>query len=437
MSVVLDIEREIAASLTDQDACRTYIEMGIGDFHFSDTECRAIYSFAINYYRDFGRGLPPTLDILELEFPGYVSIVGDAKGAAPSYLAERLFNLYIKRQTEETLRTFAPMLAKDARYGATMLRDAMSMIIDSSLSTPTLLEYGADLDAYRDMMQKRRERNGVPYPWKEMQEHTGGIREGELAILIGPAGMGKSIVACKAALEAVRSGHKVYFASLELDVGNIAERIEFMVANEDAQRVPVANYSAGAVRPEYYQAICEAQEKIAAMPGRLFIENPRVEDRTPTALVRACKANGCDFLIVDQLQFVTKPRRDSLQESIGAALQEFKQQIMSPSDGIKLPMLLLHQMNREGTREQRKGSGKVGSITAIAGSAWVEQIADIVWGIGRSEEEANVDKMNIATLKTRNVSPVGWQLDWDVSMRYRFEIAHDVNGNAIRLDSWQ
>lgn len=435
--IALDAEREIVATLTDVDACKAYADVGLAGHHFADPECRAVFEFGMRYYYDLGRGDAPSKDVLCTEFHNYETMTANTKGAAPSYLIERLLNLYVKRRAEDSMRTFAPMFAQDAWAGATMLRDSLSMIVEAAKPKANFVEYGADLDAYREMMEHRRSRNGVPYPWAEMQAHTGGIREGELAVLIGPSGMGKSLIACKTALEAVRAGHRVYFASLELDVGNITERIEFMVANEDEQRVPVSDYTAGAsFRPEYKAAIMDAQEKIAAMPGRLFVENPRVEDRTPTALVRACKLNECDFIIVDQLQFVTKPRRDSLQESIGAALQEFKEQIMSPADGIRLPMLLLHQMNREGIKEQKSGSGKVGNMTSIAGSAWVEQISDIVWGIGRNEEEANMGVMNIATLKTRNVGPVGWRLNWDTTISFQFEIARDIDGNAIRLAQW-
>ena len=97
--------------------------------------------------------------------------------------------------------------------------------------------------------------------------------------------------------------------------------------------------------------------------------------------------------------------------------------------------MLLHQMNREGARNQAKGTGKVGSMTDIAGSAWVEQIADIVWGIGRNEEERNNNIMNVATLKVRNVSPVGWRLYWDTSYGYQFKVLYE-NDKPIRLEGW-
>lgn len=437
MAVALDEEREIVATLHDASACADYVRSGLTEYHFADPQCRKVFAFAMSYFSDYGKGVQaPPANVLADEFPEYQSLVEGSSGASPLYLAERLKGTYVKREVEDSLRMLLPHMADNPIESASILRDSLTGIVDACKTQSSKLEYGADLAAYREMMLARRERNGVPYPFKEMQEWTGGIREGELAVLVAPPATGKSIFACKSALEAVRAGHRVHFASLELDIGNITERIEYMVANENEFRVPIADWVKGVWRAEYRDAIEEAQETIAAMPGTLFVEHPKVEERTPSALVAACKNNECDFLIVDQLQFVTKPKSDSLQESIGATLQEFKQLIMSPSDNRKLPMLLLHQMNREGAKEQKSGTGKVGSMTSIAGSAWVEQISDIVWGLGRNAEEENNDVMNLATLKVRNVSPVGWRLSWDPRMTYQFDIQRDADGNPVRLDKW-
>lgn len=437
MAVALDTEFEILATLSSDSACRRYYDDGIHGYHFADESCRKIYDWCRDYFETHGMLMyAPTHEIISTEFPNYDSIIANAKGASPSYLSKRLKNDYIKRESESTLRKLLPMMSEDAFDAAMFLRDSMSKLVDNCVPESFCIEYGKDIDIYRKRVKEQQEKVGVPYPFKEMTEWTGGIRDGEMCIFVAPAGMGKTCLACKTALEAIRAGYNVYFASLELSIENIAQRIEYMVANEERVHVPVMEYQKGVRLPQYIDAITKAQEKIAAMPGRLVIDQPMIANRTPTALVSSCKAHDCDLIIVDQLQFVTKPKRDTLQESYGAALQEFKQQIMTPVDGRRLPLVLLHQMNREGTKTQMKDSGKVGSMTNIAGSAWVEQIADIVWGIGRNEEERNNNVMNMATLKVRNTSPVGWMLFWDTTYSYRFNIMRDQVGNPIRLAGW-
>lgn len=435
--VALDTEMEIVATLTDVDACATYYREGLSGPHFADSSARAVFLWAMGYYATHGRmESAPSEAVLDAEFPMYRTLVANAKGAAPSYLAKRLKNEYVKRQATDAVKTLLPSMADDAMSAAIMMREAFSSIVDNCIPSDELLEYGKDMDAYRRKLSEIRSHRGAPYPFKEMQEHTGGIQDGELAVLVGPSGTGKTLFACKTALEAVRQGYGVFFASLELAIETITNRMEFMVVNENGLKVPIFEYTSGHRLPEYELAIQHAQDEIAAMDGKLVVAQPQVDDRSPSALVQACKAHGCNFLIVDQLQFVKRPKRDTIQESYGAALQEFKQQIMTPVDNKRIPMLLLHQMNRGGAKTQREGTGRVGFMTDIAGSAWVEQISDIVWGIGRNEEERNNDIMNLATLKTRNVAPVGWQLHWDPNVAYQFDILRDEDGTARRLSRW-
>lgn len=437
MAFALDAEMEIVATLVDASACSTYYREGVAGRHFADPKAREVFEWGMNYFLTHGcMENAPTADILATEFPDFPELAAQAGGAAPSYLSARLKGEYVKRKTSDLVKSVLPTMSDEPMEGAVRLREGMSAIVDACTSTDEVMEYGEDMEGYRRKLAEIREHTGAPYPFKEMQEHTGGIHEGEMAVVVGPPGRGKTLLACKTALEAVRSGFDVFFATLELPIETITGRMELMLVNEDGLKVPAFEYMSGRRSPEQELMVQKAQDVLAGMPGRLVVSQPKVEDRTPSALVQACKARGCRFLIVDQLQFVQRPRRDTLQESYGAALQEFKTQIMTPIDNVRLPMMLLHQMNRGGAKSQHDNVGRVGSMTDIAGSAWVEQISDVVWGIGQSDEERNNDIMNLATLKTRSIAPVGWQLSWDPNLTYQFDILRDEHGNARRLERW-
>lgn len=433
----MDIEKEIVATLTDPSACLTYQREGISAEHFADARYASAYEFGMGYFRTHGRmtDAPPEQVMLDA-VPNYAAVCSETVGGAPSYLCQQLRGLFARRGMESMLRESLPAMGDDPIGTAMRMRDSLSRMIDATSRNETCIEYGADMADYRRMAAERDERSGAPYPWPEMQEWTGGIHPGEMAVLVAASGLGKTMLACKTALEAVRQGWSVYFATLELEPLDIAQRIEYMEVNRGGVKVPICDWSHGVRIGAYERDMAAAQESIAALDGRLVIEQPPVEGRTPTALVEACKMHKCNFLIVDQLQFVTKPNRDSLSESTGMCLQEFKSQIMSPVDNVRIPLLLLHQMNREGVKAQEKGTGHIGTMSDIAHSSWVEQLSDVVWGMGRNREEENAGLMNLATLKHRRFSKVGWRLTWDLDVSFQIDIQRDGAGRPQMLEEW-
>lgn len=433
----MDVEREIVATLHDSDALATYQREGVSGSLFADQRYAHAFVEAMGYYRTHGHMRDaPSVDILSMAVDGYGDIIEGVSGAAPSFLVSELKRMYVARQVTLMLHDVMQGLQDDPVGVAKYLRDGSSKVIEMTTTPDSRIVYGEDMGYYRQMMEARDSVAGAPYPFKEMQQATGGIRPGEMATLVGPSGMGKSMLAVKSALEAVRQGWGVYFATLELDPYAITQRMELMEANRDDIEVPVGPWREGVRLDRYVKAYEAAQERIAAMPGKLVVDQPKVEDRTPAALVNACKSAGCDFLIVDQLQFVTKPRRDNMSEAVGLVMQEFKQALSRPADNVRIPMLLLHQMNRTGVKTQETGSGKIGSMTDIAHSSWIEQLSDVVWAIGRNREEANLGVMNIGTLKVRNFAHVGWRLDWDLDVGFQIDIQRLPDGSPVRLSEW-
>lgn len=435
----MDVERECALTLSDVHAIETYVSDGITSKFFADPKAATAFDWAVEYWRTYGSGKEaPSRDVLANNFAWYEDIVRDCSGAAPSYIADRLKRDWVKREATDAATTLLPEMSNDPMGVVASMREAMASILDGVSTQSDVLVYGEDMEAYRRMSEAIDDRKGAPYPFPEMQAWTGGIRPGELCTFIGRSGLGKSQFAILFALECKRAGWDVYLASLELPITTVTGRMEIMQANREANRVNASEWARGERPQAYVDAIHEAQDEIAAMPGHLVIASPQPENRTPVALVGACKAAGCNVLVIDQLQFVSMPDRRNLTESYGEALRSLKQAIMNPADGKPISCLLLHQMNREGVRKNQGSGepGKVGSMTDISNSAWVEQISDIVWCINQTGEEAENEVMNLATLKTRNVAPIGWQLEWDSHDWFRFAVMRNADGSTATLRDW-
>ena len=148
MAVALDTETEIIKTLVTPDACATYYRDGLSSEHFADEKCEKVYSWCMDYYLTHGKMVEaPTLDVIVSEFPEYPELVKDAKGAAPSYLSQRLKGEYTKRQVTDTVSVFLPKLSEDPLSVAVLMREALSGIVDSCATADEILEYGDDMDA--------------------------------------------------------------------------------------------------------------------------------------------------------------------------------------------------------------------------------------------------------------------------------------------------
>lgn len=433
----LDVETEIIASCLNPEALLTYHSWGVDVSHFADEELAPIYEFANDYFFNYGSmRYAPTVEIISDRFPKFLELIKGAEGAAPQYLAKKLKDLYCSRQVMESIRLTTQDFSVDTEEKARLLRDSLSLIVDSVTPNAQRLEYGKDMELYNKQANINLATIGAPYPFEHLNKVTRGIKPGELVMLVAAPKKGKSWFAAKTVLEAVRMGWSVYFASLELDIMNMARRLELLEANRNGMVIPINKLNSGEEMPSYIKALEEARKRIEAYPGKLVIDKPKLKERTPSALVQNAKIAGCNFMVVDQLQFVKNPnsKARTVAEQTSEIIYELKDLIDSPADNIKMPMLMLHQLNREGI----KGSSKTGIATAqdIANSEDITRVADLIWTLGQTEEDRNANVMKLVTLATRNIAPMGFKLRWDIKYTGAIELLLTPEGNPKEIGSW-
>lgn len=430
--MVLDVETEIVKACLDKDCLEVFYQSGVDYVQFADSKLADMYQYAVNYWLNFsGMQLAPTKDVMLERFPDFEDITKTAEGAAPAYLAKELKDQYVKMQMADALRNGIVDLDIDATQKVKLLRDLLSSIVDNVTPRQQKIVYGEDMDVYKQLANAKINEIGAPYPFDDLNVETGGIKPGELAVLVAPTGKGKSWWASLTALKAVEKGWNVYFATLELDPFDIGRRIELLWVNRNGIVVPVDQFLKGIEMPKYIQALNKARDEIGNLSGRLVIDQPPMNERTPSVLVQSAKMNDCNFIIIDQLQFVTKnPKIQSLYEQTADCIYTIKNLIASPADNIKMPMLLLHQMTREGVKNAKDG---IGTAQDIAHSSVVEQLADVIWALGNTEEEKNINVMKLVTLKTRRFGDLGYKLRWELKHQALIDILRDENGNPKKI----
>lgn len=186
---------------------------------------------------------------------------------------------------------------------------------------------------------------------------------GELVILAARPGVGKTSLATQIAMHHASKGRRVLFASLEMHADALGSRVLMARAGINHQSVRTRGVQQVDI-DQLRQAQCEAGE----LP--LFVWAPgRVKVGAIRAMASALHARQpLSLLIVDYTSWVIPDdpraqRRDQVGEIVKA--------LRNTGQRLGLPVLLLHQLNREGANEKPQ-------LTHLRESGCVEEDADIV-----------------------------------------------------------
>lgn len=216
---------------------------------------------------------------------------------------------------------------------------------------------------------------GVPTGLADLERRLGGLRAGELIILAGRPGMGKTTCAKTVALEAARAGHTVVIFSLEMPRKAIGQ---WLLA--DMTGISADRQRRGDLMPNDFDRLLSARQGLA--------ELPLIIDDTPGLTIPAIRARarrikrrrGLGLLVVDHLGLVSASRR-AQDNGETAATTETSNALKRLSKELDVPVVALCQLNRAVESRDTKRPG----LSDLRQSGAIEQDADIVLMVYRPE----------------------------------------------------
>lgn len=214
---------------------------------------------------------------------------------------------------------------------------------------------------------------GIPTGLQRLDALTGGWRGGQLVVLAGRPGMGKSAAMIHFARTAAVSGVPVCVFSLEMPAEQLAGRMLVGGSGVDAQAFRV-----GSVDADGWHELEQAAADLSAMPVYL---NDRA-NITIGAIRSQCKAmtrrGRCGMVIIDYLQLLdtTSRNTNSTREREIAAASRSAKLLAKELD---VPVILLSQLSRK--VEER--TDKTPLLSDLRESGAIEQDADMVVFIDR------------------------------------------------------
>ena len=224
---------------------------------------------------------------------------------------------------------------------------------------------------------ERKERiTGLPTGFTKLDRMTAGLKSGELIIVAGRPGMGKTAFGLNVALHACAAREvPVAVFSLEMAKEELARRLLCSEARVDGGRMRT-----GMLSREDWTRLTSAAGSLTNMS--LFIDDtPALSVMELRGKARRLKAeHGLGLVVVDYLQLM---RAGTKVESREKEVSEISRSLKALAKELEIPVVALSQLNRG--VESRSGKDKRPQLADLRESGAIEQDADVILFIFREE----------------------------------------------------
>ncbi|MFO0694909.1 MAG: replicative DNA helicase [Polyangiales bacterium] len=235
-----------------------------------------------------------------------------------------------------------------------------------------------------EQIQKTAERGGtitgLPTGFLKVDEMTAGMHPGDLIIIAGRPGMGKTSFAMNVAVNACMTKtdgkySPVAVFSLEMPKEQLVQR---MLSSEG--RVDSSRLRKGQLVRDDWPKLAQAAGALAEMP--IFIDDTPaislIELRSKARRIRA--EHGLSLIVIDYLQLMRSGSRNDSREQ---EISEISRNLKALAKELSLPIIALSQLNR--SVETRAGKDKRPQLSDLRESGAIEQDADTIWFVYRDE----------------------------------------------------
>lgn len=244
------------------------------------------------------------------------------------------------------------------------------------------LNYKKDVEArYRDDY-----RPTIPTPWQTLSDlFSGGFGPGDLFLIFGSPGGGKSWLCIDIAAEAAKLGYNVFYYTLELSEKYVSRRID----------AAMTGYCVDDLREHR----AEVDKMVEELPGNIIIKEYAPKSATISTIkahVQQCIEDGIrpDLIIIDYIDYLkpsSKVRYSERKDEVDDVYIGSK----ALAKELQIPVLSPSQVNRMGAKDTVVEGDKA------AGSYDKMMVADASFSLSRTKEDKVLGTGRIHIMKNR------------------------------------
>lgn len=212
-------------------------------------------------------------------------------------------------------------------------------------------------------------RSSVRFGIEKLDDLLASLQPGDLVVIGGSTGIGKSALALQAAHYSLQSMAVVYF-SLEMPSRQLIGRL---VANKSG--VPLSRMLKGKITASEVARIGEASEEVARMP-LWIIDSEHPSPELIRSTIRRLKTLEVPvgLVVVDYLQLLRSPPTSGPVERREAIVAEFARGLKEMAIGEGVVLLALSQLNDEGRLRESRAIGQHADVVLLINQTGTDTI---------------------------------------------------------------
>ena len=344
--------------------------------YFDNPAHKWIVEEILRYYYKYNA--TPTLDSLQVEVKKIdnevlrVSVVEQLKEAYKAsnedreYVEQEFANFCKNQQLKKALLSSVDLL-QSGQY------DDIRYLIDTALKAGQERNIGHEYEKDVETRYREEERGAIPTPWEHMNELLmGGLGRGDLGIIFGNPGGGKSWMLVNMGAAAAVAGFNVCHYTLELSEDYVGKRYDSLFTGVDVQNVSKHRD--------------KVEQVLSNLKGKLIIKEfpmGKTGISSIEAHIQKCKDLGYapDLIIIDYVDLL-KSKRKSIDRK--DEIDDIYASTKGLARELKVPIWTVSQVNRSGAKDDVIEGDKA------AGSYNKMMIADFAVSLSRKRQ----DKVN-------------------------------------------
>jgi twinkle protein len=273
-------------------------------------------------------------------------------------------------------------------------KELISAIYDAKTYRPDGILNGKDIE---EMVFEDDEEFSFHYPWQKLQEMTLGFRPGEVIVWTAGSGIGKSAFVREVEWSMIQNGDTVGIIRLEESV---------KMAARDLMGLSISK------RLRKYWKQTTAEEKKLAYDltlgtGRVFLYDHFGStdiDNIVSRIRYLAVSCGCSMVVLDHISIVISGEEDGDERRM---LDNLMTKLKTTAMETRIVLHIVSHLKRpSGDKGHEEGAQT--SLAQLRGSAAIGQLADLVIGVERNQQDERFKNMNtLRILKNRYTGETG------------------------------